>query len=108
MSSPYVALGLIVLVLLVVAMWRQTRTNRRFKPPPIPDWRQRYPPDWNVLRERVMERDANACTACGSRQKPLVCHHVVPLSQGGSNSPQNLRTLCDPCHRARHPHLLQR
>jgi len=26
--------------------------------------------------------------------------HIVPLRQGGDHQPQNLRTLCQSCHKA--------
>jgi 5-methylcytosine-specific restriction endonuclease McrA len=38
-----------------------------------------------------------ACELCGST-KNLVIDHIKPLSQGGDNQPDNLRTLCQSCN----------
>jgi formamidopyrimidine-DNA glycosylase len=32
----------------------------------------------------------------------LHVHHFVPLSEGGSNDPTNLTTICADCHRRMH------
>lgn len=32
----------------------------------------------------------------------LEMHHVLPVSEGGDDNPDNLITLCRPCHLARH------
>lgn len=38
-----------------------------------------------------------ACELCGST-KNLVIDHITPLSQGGDNRSDNLRTLCQSCN----------
>lgn len=45
------------------------------------------------------------CEACGAtedevNQSALDTHHIVPVMAGGSNHPENLMTLCRPCHRS--------
>lgn len=55
---------------------------------------------WREVRAFVVKRDG-ACLACGSKEG-LTVDHVRPLSEGGSNAPANLRTLCKACHRERH------
>lgn len=45
----------------------------------------------------VIERDKK-CLECGSTNE-LTVDHIIPLSRGGVNSPDNLRTLCGPCNR---------
>ena len=32
----------------------------------------------------------------------LHAHHIVPISEGGSNTLENLITLCSDCHKERH------
>jgi hypothetical protein len=59
-----------------------------------------YPPDWKSRRERVWARDGS-CVACGSSWN-LQVHHVTPLSRGGSNRIENLRLLCETCHKVEH------
>jgi hypothetical protein len=63
-----------------------------------------YPPDWEQIRARVLDRDGHRCGNCGSTRN-LHVHHIVPLSKGGVNSESNLRTLCKDCHALLHPHM---
>lgn len=48
-----------------------------------------------ALRRAILHRDRHVCRAdgCPSRNR-LQIHHLVPWSQGGSTSPDNLITLC--------------
>jgi hypothetical protein len=56
----------------------------------------------NVKRQ-VWARDAYRCQECGipvavrGGAKPQT-HHKVPRSAGGTDDPDNLITLCQPCH----------
>jgi hypothetical protein len=59
-----------------------------------------YPPDWEGRRELVRARDGS-CVACGSGHS-LQAHHITPLSRGGTNRIENLKLLCEKCHRAEH------
>ena len=62
---------------------------------------QSIPPgQWRQMRLSTMNRDGYACVICGSRAK-LECDHKVPLSEGGTNDPDNLQILCKPCHIAK-------
>ncbi len=55
------------------------------------------------LRKRffVMKRDEFACSRCGASGHGvrLEIHHQIPFSKGGSDSLDNLRTLCFDCNR---------
>lgn len=53
------------------------------------------------LRTRVLERDCYRCTHCGTTTN-LEMHHLIPLSQGGTNHLDNLTTLCHTCHTTLH------
>lgn len=55
-----------------------------------------YPPFWKYLRGLVIKRDANRCqvTGCPSRLE-LHVHHMRPVADGGTHSPENLVSLCD-------------
>lgn len=73
----------------------------------------RYPPDWEDRRRRVYQRDEYQCQRCGARGGPygdleLHCHHIVPISEGGSHALTNLTTLCWRCHDAVHDHHIPR
>jgi len=64
-----------------------------------------YPADWSKRRKNVFERDDHTCRGCGERKptnEGLHCHHIVPLSEGGGNSFDNLITLCEDCHMSVH------
>ena len=64
-----------------------------------------YPPDWHSRRQAVLIRDGHRCTSCGwpdgfqRKRRELHVHHVESLARGGSNSLENLTTLCHMCHR---------
>ena len=57
---------------------------------------------WNV-REYVLWRDGHVCQHCKgkSRDKVLNVHHIESRKIGG-DSPDNLITLCETCHKAYH------
>lgn len=56
---------------------------------------------WQRTRRAVLERDGYRCVACGAAGVRFEVDHIVPLANGGTNEPVNLRTLCISCHRAR-------
>lgn len=57
---------------------------------------------WNV-REYVLFRDNHTCQCCKgkSKDKILNVHHIESRKTGG-NSPDNLITLCETCHKGHH------
>jgi len=59
----------------------------------------KYPHNWNRLRRYIFERDNYTCAICGRKTKYPECHHIIPISSGGDNNPNNLITLCKRCHR---------
>lgn len=71
-----------------------------------------YPPDWEMRRQAVYNRDDWTCQNCGKSSGPyaegdgipLHAHHIVPVSKGGSNKLSNLQTLCETCHNKAHIH----
>ncbi|SFH52959.1 5-methylcytosine-specific restriction endonuclease McrA [Actinopolymorpha cephalotaxi] len=58
------------------------------------------------LRHTILERDGKQCQDCGrspdKNHVTLQIHHRVFVSQGGTNDPENLITLCSDCHAGRH------
>ncbi len=52
---------------------------------------------WVIIRKKVSDRDGYACKICGYK-KHISTHHIMPLSEGGSNNLDNLITLCPNCH----------
>lgn len=57
---------------------------------------------WNV-REYVLARDGHKCVHCKGKSKDQILnvHHLESRKTGG-NSPSNLVTLCETCHKAYH------
>ena len=57
---------------------------------------------WNV-REYVLARDGHRCVHCnGKRKDPILNVHHLESRKTGGNSPSNLVTLCETCHKAYH------
>ena len=50
----------------------------------------------------VLNRDKYTCQHCKTKQGTLEVHHIVFRSNGGSDEPDNLITLCRQCHRDLH------
>ena len=57
---------------------------------------------WNV-REYVLARDGHRCIHCKGKSKdPILNVHHLESRKTGGNSPSNLVTLCETCHKAYH------
>ena len=64
-----------------------------------------YGPNWYKTVNEVQTRDGNKCVDCGCSGGKLDTHHIRALSKGGTTSKGNLITLCERCHKIRHPHM---
>ncbi len=53
-------------------------------------------------REHALVRDKYTCQCCGKKNCRLEVHHIVFRRNGGSDSLENLITLCEDCHKAVH------
>lgn len=53
-------------------------------------------------KSMVLSRDSYTCQYCSATKVPLEVHHMVPRSQGGTDVPSNLITLCSTCHAKHH------
>lgn len=62
------------------------------------------PTEWHRKRRDAFSRDEYTCQKCGVDvfKTGAEVHHVTPVSEGGSNSLDNLETLCISCHRDEH------
>src|SRR5688572_16171970 len=64
---------------------------------------------WMSLRAQVLTRDGYRCVACGYAPWPwylseagtMRVDHIVPRVAGGSDTLDNLQTLCRVCHAAK-------
>jgi hypothetical protein len=50
------------------------------------------------VKQYVWTRDGGRCRNCWGNTE-LQYDHVIPISMGGSNEPENLQILCGPCNR---------
>lgn len=52
------------------------------------------------LRYEIFRRDNFQCRYCGAKppETELKIDHLVPLSLGGTDKPENLVTACEPCN----------
>jgi hypothetical protein len=79
---------------------------------PIPDWicflalAEECAEEWDNPRrmprrptDAILSRDGWRCTAPGCTARELEVHHIVYKSQGGSDDPSNLTSLCPFHHR---------
>lgn len=56
---------------------------------------RRIPED---VKRAVWRRDGGKCVECGSKEK-LEYDHIIPFSEGGSNTKRNVQLLCETCNR---------
>ena len=52
------------------------------------------------LRFQIFDRDKFTCRYCGRQSDTCVLHvdHLIPVSKGGTNDPENLITSCEDCN----------
>ncbi len=60
-----------------------------------------YPSDWIERAHRIRNLDG-CCADCGATGVMLDVHHIVYLSNWGTNRQENLVTLCRACHEKEH------
>ena len=56
---------------------------------------------WQTIRDSILTRDMGQCQEClrnGYPNPGWLIDHITPLWAGGLDSPDNLQTLCKPCH----------
>lgn len=65
-----------------------------------PETRKKYGSQWRKIRE-IHVRTHPFCQECMKQDKFTrveEVHHILPLSKGGTHSPENLMSLCKSCH----------
>jgi ATP-dependent DNA helicase RecQ len=64
-------------------------------------------PSWSTLRVAVLRRDEDRCVECdiAVQHTGAHVHHVIPRAFGGTDTVDNLVTLCPGCHAGRHLNL---
>ncbi len=67
------------------------------------DYRKKYnSSEWKERRQEILKRDDFECQVCGDDSDGLHVHHITPVSEGGSDDHENLKTLCPSCHMKAH------
>ena len=54
---------------------------------------------WSKVRERILERDNWTCQRCGQEFEKYHIHHIVKKKENGSDTNDNLITVCHKCHK---------
>lgn len=54
--------------------------------------------EFRKIRKMVLERDGHRCQLCGSENKQLYVHHMIPYRISPHNEFNNLISLCSQCH----------
>lgn len=52
------------------------------------------------VRRAVWRRDQGKCARCGSREL-IEYDHIIPVAEGGGNTPRNIELLCQRCNRSK-------
>ena len=65
-----------------------------------PETNKRYGRAWKRIRDRfVMQHPiCEECEKAGRLTPTQEVHHILPLSDGGTNDERNLMALCKECH----------
>lgn len=62
--------------------------------------------DWWPLRNSIIEAADWTCHYCQEQHDNMCADHVIPLSRGGTNDPDNLVCACVPCNSSKADRLL--
>lgn len=78
--------------------------THRLSNPDVGDYQEGRQKGFYNTKAFVLSRDGHDCKECGGKKKDnrLHVHHIQFRSNGGSNSPDNLVTLCETCHSKLH------
>ena len=65
------------------------------------------------LRAHVLERDNYTCKDCGASPRKgdsvtLHVHHIIPVSEGGTNNLENLVTNCNVCNQGKSDEIISK
>lgn len=71
------------------------------------NYNKKYGRSWRKVRRRYVKRHplCEICLAIGKITPVEEVHHIVPISQGGTNDEENLQSLCQSCHTKVHQEL---
>jgi hypothetical protein len=99
--SPMFVLSVALSSLRALALWDQDWDQARTLPRRRRAHRGSGSSRRSATRARVLYRDAYRCQLC--RRAAAEVDHIVPVIDGGTDDPANLRSLCHDCHAGREP-----
>lgn len=65
---------------------------KRHQKPPFEKTYRPVIPNWGAIQQQVLQRDKRICYLCGKPGADQV-DHIVPISEGGSSKPHNLKAV---------------
>ena len=66
--------------------------------PEVKDYQEGNQKGYYNVKAFILDRDDYTCQHCKTKKGKLHVHHIVWRSNSGTNSPENLATLCEQCH----------
>jgi len=87
--------------LLPVTRWVVELTNfdiHKITNPDVVDYQNGDKKGFYNVKAFVLNRDGYKCQKCKKQNCKLHVHHIVFRSNGGTNTSENLTTLCEGCH----------
>ncbi len=91
--------------ILPISKWKVETASfdiHKISNPEIKNYQNGPQKDFYNTKAYVLHRDEYKCMKCKAKNVKLHVHHIVFRSQGGTNTPDNLITLCEDCHEKLH------
>lgn len=70
--------------------------------PDVKDYQKGQQKGFYNVKAFVLDRDGYQCQKCKTKKGKLHTHHIIFRSNGGTDTPDNLITLCEECHEKLH------
>lgn len=70
--------------------------------PNVKDYQKGQQKDFYNVKAFILDRDEYTCQKCKIKKVKLHVHHIIFRSNNGTDSPENLITLCEDCHNKLH------
>jgi 5-methylcytosine-specific restriction endonuclease McrA len=91
--------------ILPVSIWKVETASfdiHKISNPAVKDYQKGNQKGFYNVKAYVLYRDGYQCQKCKTEKGKLHVHHIVFKSDGGTNTPSNLITLCESCHNKLH------
>lgn len=62
---------------------------------------RRRRPKTKHIKKKLVKENGRVCSECGNEGR-VEAHHIKPLWKGGEDTRENVRLLCDSCHKKKH------